>query len=395
MLRKRTRSMQKDQQTGHSTMSDSDSDSRLQFGCPGQSCKTNTFLSGPGLFVGLSPKGLSDCDSIRSPTSPLDLRKAFRSPALPHNGRLKSWDCSKVGLGIVDSLDDDTEFSSRILQSSESRSILFRAQVRITTPDVQSYSNSFQAPRSLPKNFAILCRNHAKSPVGKGNSDVVFEIGDAPSETESFGRTRSCSLDFCRSVSRLSHSGNSQKSSWNFYPNHVSNQVKSPLQPIGGGLDSNNSLSRNVSLTAMSPGSVNELIGSLSASEIETSEDYTCVISHGPNPKKTHIYGDCILKCHPNYLGNFDKNEVKEIALPQAVTGSMFLSSFPSNDFLSFCYYCNKWLEGKDIYIYRGEKAFCSVDCRLQEIMIVEELEKNSDMPMGASPKSQSGEQLF
>ncbi|CAE5964843.1 unnamed protein product [Arabidopsis arenosa] len=29
------------------------------------------------------------------------------------------------------------------------------------------------------------------------------------------------------------------------------------------------------------------------------SEDYTCIISHGPNPKTTHIFGDCILDCDP------------------------------------------------------------------------------------------------
>lgn len=32
------------------------------------------------------------------------------------------------------------------------------------------------------------------------------------------------------------------------------------------------------------------------------SEDYTCIISHGPNPKTTHIFGDCILDCDPSEL---------------------------------------------------------------------------------------------
>ncbi|CAI0423413.1 unnamed protein product [Linum tenue] len=31
------------------------------------------------------------------------------------------------------------------------------------------------------------------------------------------------------------------------------------------------------------------------AGEIELSEDYTCVISHGPIPKTTHIFDDCII----------------------------------------------------------------------------------------------------
>ncbi|KAG7590882.1 Integral membrane protein SYS1-related [Arabidopsis suecica] len=38
---------------------------------------------------------------------------------------------------------------------------------------------------------------------------------------------------------------------------------------------------------------------SLSGREMALSEDYTCIISHGPNPKTTHIFGDCILDCDP------------------------------------------------------------------------------------------------
>nr|XP_009413888.1 PREDICTED: protein MARD1-like isoform X2 [Musa acuminata subsp. malaccensis] len=36
--------------------------------------------------------------------------------------------------------------------------------------------------------------------------------------------------------------------------------------------------------------------GSISVSEMELSEDYTCVISHGPNPKTTHIFDNCIVE---------------------------------------------------------------------------------------------------
>ncbi|XP_074565541.1 FCS-Like Zinc finger 8-like isoform X2 [Curcuma longa] len=35
---------------------------------------------------------------------------------------------------------------------------------------------------------------------------------------------------------------------------------------------------------------------SISISEMERSEDYTCVISHGPNPKTTHIFDNCIVE---------------------------------------------------------------------------------------------------
>uniref|UniRef100_A0A6N2KNI3 FLZ-type domain-containing protein n=2 Tax=Salix TaxID=40685 RepID=A0A6N2KNI3_SALVM len=89
-------------------------------------------------------------------------------------------------------------------------------------------------------------------------------------------------------------------------------------------------------------------------SEMELSEDYTCIITHGPNPTTTHIFDNCVVE---NYcsLPDMSKSEPKT--------------------FLSFCYTCKKNLQQKnDIYIYRGEKAFCSQECRYQE-MLLDEME--------------------
>lgn len=355
MLRKRTRSIHKDQQMSRLTLFDSSCESYFQSDCLGLKNKTNSFFSAPGLFVGLSPKGLSDCDSARSPTSPLDFRMVsnlgnpYRSPRSPHNRNQKCWDCCKVGLSIVDSLDDDMKGSGKVLQSSESKNILFGSEVRLKTPNFQMHTNSFEAPKSLPKNFAIFSHTHSKSPLQKGNSDVLFEIGEAPLELEPFGKIRSCSLDSCRSVSTLPC-----LSDQNLGVDNVTTQVNFPLPLFGQSPNSNNFSHKNLTSTAVSVGSGNGFIGPLPASEIELSEDYTCVISHGPNPKKTHIYGDCILECRPNDLSSFGKNEGKEIGSPQANTSPMIPSPFPSTYFLSFCGYCNKKLEeGKDIYIYR------------------------------------------
>nr|GEU51460.1 hypothetical protein [Tanacetum cinerariifolium] len=44
-------------------------------------------------------------------------------------------------------------------------------------------------------------------------------------------------------------------------------------------------------------------------------------------------------------------------------------------DFLSTCHECNKQLHGRDIYMYRGEKAFCSIECRSMEIAQMEKEE--------------------
>ncbi|KAK8554784.1 hypothetical protein V6N13_093757 [Hibiscus sabdariffa] len=84
---------------------------------------------------------------------------------------------------------------------------------------------------------------------------------------------------------------------------------------------------------------------------MELSEDYTRFISHGPNPKTTHIFDDCVVECCCSVSDNKPKSA------PQS--------------FLGFCYTCKKNLQQKiDIYIYRGDKAFCSQDCRNQEMVL-------------------------
>ncbi|KAL4368705.1 hypothetical protein GQ457_05G002720 [Hibiscus cannabinus] len=93
--------------------------------------------------------------------------------------------------------------------------------------------------------------------------------------------------------------------------------------------------------------------GGLPVEEMELSEDYTCVISHGPNPKTTHIFDDCVVAPEP-----------------------------ASDSFLSFCYECKKNLQqGTDISIDRfvfnkdkkGDKAFCCRGCRFQEMVLAGE----------------------
>ncbi|KAL1547224.1 FCS-Like Zinc finger 8-like [Salvia divinorum] len=96
----------------------------------------------------------------------------------------------------------------------------------------------------------------------------------------------------------------------------------------------------------------------LSLKEMEMSEDYTCVIKHGPNPETKHIYDDCVLDDHDPKL---------DLSQPQIDESKDF--------FKSSCHACRALLqEDKDIYIYRGEKAFCSQECRCKE-MIFEGME--------------------
>ncbi|AQK63920.1 Protein MARD1 [Zea mays] len=88
------------------------------------------------------------------------------------------------------------------------------------------------------------------------------------------------------------------------------------------------------------------------------SEDYTCVISRGPNPRTTHIFDDCIVESCGDLLAD------KPAAGGAAAAACGFFSS---------CHACNKQLgHGNDILIYRGHKAFCSSECRYQETLLDE-----------------------
>ncbi|KAK7280108.1 hypothetical protein RJT34_25170 [Clitoria ternatea] len=110
--------------------------------------------------------------------------------------------------------------------------------------------------------------------------------------------------------------------------------------------------------------------GCLSASEIELSEDYTRVISHGPNPRTTHIFDNCIIESRC-----FDV----ECSASSTKENGSFLdhNRYPSHSFLSVCFHCKKNLgHGEDIYMYRGERAFCSHECRYEGMMLEEGMNK-------------------
>ncbi|GLT25415.1 hypothetical protein SLA2020_005460 [Shorea laevis] len=384
MLRKRSRSNQKDQETSHQTMSGSGSESFFQSDVLGNRNRNTSFFSVPGFFLGLNAKGYSDSDSVRSPKSPLDFRvfsnfgSPFRSPLSPTNGHQKNWEYDKVGLGIVDSLCDDAKVAGEVLRSSsDGKTILFGPQMRIRTPSCETHVDSFEAAKSLPKNYMLSPLTQMKSPINKGITDVVFEIGETPFEAEPLGKFLSCSLDSCRSFLAVPGLSNSNSDSWAKFASQASS--RSPV------------IQESPNLNSFSP-TTNGPPELLSASEIELSEDYTCVISHGPIPKTTHIYGDCVFKCDNNVLSSAVENEKKKIESPPVDKNSITL--YPSNAFLSFCYSCNKKLEeGKDIYIYRGDKAFCSLNCRSQKILIDEEMEKAMEESSDNSPQVEDDEE--
>ncbi|XP_039020943.1 FCS-Like Zinc finger 8-like [Hibiscus syriacus] len=119
--------------------------------------------------------------------------------------------------------------------------------------------------------------------------------------------------------------------------------TSSPKSPGDFGIKTRNSHIPSSPFGACMKDSPTIINGRLPVEEMELSEDYTCVISYGPNPKTTHISDDCVVAS----------------------------CCSASQSFLSFCYTCKKNLHQKiDIYIYRGDKAFCSQECRYQEMVL-------------------------
>ncbi|KAK3031403.1 hypothetical protein RJ639_037401 [Escallonia herrerae] len=181
---------------------------------------------------------------------------------------------------------------------------------------------------------------------------------------------------FANLTCRMAHS-----SSGGFSVENGRHSVTLPSQFTVGSPKLSRSLGTKLNPAAVSIGPVTDFVGSLSSREVELSEDYTCVITQGPNPKTTHIFGDCILEGHSNEFAHI--SEKKEQELPLTLTPAVDCSEdpapCPSDDFLSFCYSCKKKLGGGDIYMYRGEKAFCSWSCRSKEILIEEAIEKTSN----------------
>uniref|UniRef100_A0A0E0EY31 FLZ-type domain-containing protein n=1 Tax=Oryza meridionalis TaxID=40149 RepID=A0A0E0EY31_9ORYZ len=97
----------------------------------------------------------------------------------------------------------------------------------------------------------------------------------------------------------------------------------------------------------------------------EMSEDYTCVIARGANPRTTHIFDNRVVESSGD--GEYFPPEL----WPPSAAGK------GDGDFLRYCHGCSKDLgPGKDIFMYRGEKAFCSHECRYHEMLFDEGIEE-------------------
>lgn len=276
----------------------------------GQINNNNKAITNPlALLIGLKhDKGISDSDFVRSPKSPLEFKmlSTMADPFFLRSPR------SSLTAHLNCSCGPAKVGLSLVDSLGDDRvmspDVVFGPALRIKSSDIKD-----KHPKLFPETKSSL-------EVEKERSGVIFEIV-------------SLSADDCPTKTRvLSHS----KFGAEGYPR----------------IGSDNAFS-----------SEDEM-------EMEMSEDYTCIITHGPNPKTTHIYGDQVLECHKNE-DNKEKSIESEL-----------------DYFLSVCNFCNKKLAaGKDIYMYRGEKAFCSAECRSEEMAIDEEDLEDSCIVMHGSLK--------
>ncbi|XVE60704.1 hypothetical protein DITRI_Ditri05aG0149400 [Diplodiscus trichospermus] len=117
----------------------------------------------------------------------------------------------------------------------------------------------------------------------------------------------------------------------------------------------------------------------------ELSENYTCIISHVGDDKENCSVFTTTISPRKNNMGQFKRQ-------------------LWSDDFLTSCHLCRKELHGLDIFMYRGEKAFCSAECREKQITSENDdykekeicgAEARSRRPLDCSVSPCSGTQVF
>lgn len=253
----------------------------------------------------LEGKSPSDYETAWSPTSPLDFR-VFSSFGNPFGGSFpsrsirkmhqKSWDSGKVGLSILDSLDDHHIDSSRILlPSPDSKNIIFGSLMRNGN---NPKCHKPHLPYPMVEDFHV--QPFAKIVTQKVD---VIEV-DSSNRNIGVKNKNACQV------------------------------MKQSLGSLDGDIES----------------------------DIEISEDYTCVTSHGSNPKITHFYGDQVQESVEHNVMKKgccggDKKESLFVIAPLDLNTDNDL--IHSSDFLSYCWSCSKKLGmGKDIYMYRYSISF-------------------------------------
>ena len=152
-------------------------------------------------IVGLSSKGSSDSvSSVWSPTCPLEFR-SFVNLSNPfsrkfrrcsnQNCHQKRLNCSKVGLGLINSLAEENKSTDGALDSLKRKTIVFGPQVKpstlISTVNNNGSIYTYKKSNSLPRNYIVSPMSLTKTPnlqLGSSNGDD-WEQEDVHLEPES------------------------------------------------------------------------------------------------------------------------------------------------------------------------------------------------------------------
>ncbi|XP_058729760.1 FCS-Like Zinc finger 14-like [Vicia villosa] len=116
-------------------------------------------------------------------------------------------------------------------------------------------------------------------------------------------------------------------------------------------------------------------------------EEFTYVTCHVPNKTFTKVYYDGEVRKQQGCNNNNNVVGVVRSSEPEPL--------FPTSNFLNSCHLCGKNLHGKDIYMYRGEKGFCSTECRSSQIMMDERKERCGSEAVELSNSPYTRGQIF
>eukprot|EP00253_Pinus_taeda_P030033 PITA_30033 len=152
-----------------------------------------------------------------------------------------------------------------------------------------------------------------------------------------------------------------------------SDWAKSPTSPLDiktfSGIGITDSHENGLDLQSSSPKQHSETI--LIGSPRGSTKSHTCVISRGSKSGTNNLYTHSGMEReivqYP--LQKQNGQEIWDVASPLWSYSSV--PAFSVGHFLRACCLCKRQLNhGKDIYMYRGDKAFCSVECRYQQILM-------------------------
>lgn len=231
---------------------------------------------------------------------------------------------------------------------------LFDAEITAMSPtsilDTKN-SSSFVNPFGCDRN---LSKSQTPSPeINSTNKPETEAIGLALIDTIIEEKTDGNDGKFSKPINRMALYGSKLKVQIPVInPTASLSPVESPKSPADFGIKTRSSQF----LSPFSGSPAKDFTRQLSLKEMELSEDYTCVITHGPNPKTTHIYDDCIVE---SCCG--DDEKISSEHKKQDCGFETNVSTSPSPNFLTFCHTCKDILgQDKDIYIYRLA-PFCSL----------------------------------